>query len=425
MIGGLGIVLAFAFLMLAAWRKYNLIIVVPIVAAIIGVTNGFSVIEIWSGPFIEGTVGFFAGFLMIILLGSIFAKLMEDSGASLSIGLHMVKYLGDKYSFVVYMLVLVLLTVGGISGFVIVFIALPLAKVLFKKSNIPWYLFAAATYSACNLGNNVPGNLQIFNIIPTRFLGTELTAGAGFGFIMVGIYAVMLIAYFAYVIKKGRASEDKTDFYVNEEIVETPLSELPNIFLSFIPIVIALVSINVLKIPIPYGLSLASISCLVLFPKRYKDFKTTINTGSVNCAVPIVLASLIVGMSSTISITPAFETFKTWLVSMPGGSLLQVFTFTNALALVTGSTIGSMSTTLALFAETFASLGVNLEIVHRLVVISCSGLDSMPWNSFIVLLITLSKTNYKTAYKHVFMTTVLMTLILGLIGVILGNIFWV
>ena len=46
--GTIGIFLGFAVLLVAVWRKYNLILAALVASAVIGLTNGFTLIETWN-----------------------------------------------------------------------------------------------------------------------------------------------------------------------------------------------------------------------------------------------------------------------------------------------------------------------------------------------------------------------------------------
>lgn len=148
MLGTIGIFLGFAVLLVAVWRKYNLILAALVSGAVIGLTNGFTLAETWNTYLVQGIASFGAPYFWMLVIGALFAKLMEDSNATKSLGLWIADRCGEKYSLLGYMVVTGLLTLGGVNGFVIIFVLLPLAKVLFRRGNVPWYIFPAVTYAA-------------------------------------------------------------------------------------------------------------------------------------------------------------------------------------------------------------------------------------------------------------------------------------
>ncbi len=423
--GFVGIFIGFGILLLGVWKKYNLILVTLLTTLVIGLTNGMGVMEVWQGPFIQGFTGFAAPFMLLFCFGALFGKLMEKSGATEKIGLSMLGIFGEKFTIFAYMLATALLTYGGVSGFVIVFVMLPLAKVLFNKGKIPWYLFPAVTYAAMLPAIGImPGSLQIQNMIPTKYLGTTLTSAPVLGIILSLIYLAMILPYLWWRVKKGRKDQSSMDYAVtaNGKALElTDDKNLPGFIISIIPIVIALVSINIIKINIVYGLILACISCIVLFWKRYENLLDALNSGISNGIMPTVLVGVVVGVAKVVASTSAFSLFKTWLLEIPVSGFMKLFVVTNSVAFITGSGTGAISTTLEIFAKHFIDLGLNPGIIHKIVIMSACGFDSMPWNSFIVLLIAMSGVSYKTSYKYIFMTTVVFTLVTGLIGVLMAS----
>ena len=57
-------------------------------------------------------------------------------------------------------------------------------------------------------------------------------------------------------------------------------------------------------------------------------------------------------------------------------------------------------------------------VIHRIVAMSSEGFDSMPWNNFIVLVLTMAGLSYSKSYKHVFICSVLMTMAATLLVIV-------
>lgn len=426
--GILGIIFGFGVLLYGVWKRYNLILVTVVVSAIIGLTNGLGVIKAWQGPYVEGFAGFAAPFFLIFCFGALFGKLMEDSGAMQRIGISILGVFGEKYAIFAYMLVTALMTYGGVNGFVVIFVLLPFARVLFAKGKIPWYLFPAATYTAMYPAvGMLPGSLQTQNIIPTKYLGTTLMAAPLLGIIISVLYYAVAVLYIWYSVNAGRKNPDALDFSVpvkESDHAVGKTEDLPGFGMSILPILVALISINLLKIQIVYGMILACLTCLALFWKRYEDKLDTLNAGISNGVMPTILVSVVIGVARVVAATPTFATFKEWLVSIPINGLMKLFVVTNSVAFITGSGSGAESTCLELFSKYFLELGIHPEVIHKMAIISASGFDTMPWNSLVVLFLTMAGLNYKSSYKHIFVTCVLMTVAIGLITVFLAGLMY-
>src|ERR1700746_3186232 len=87
---------------------------------------------------------FVAQFFPLFLLGAIFGKLMEDSGSVAAIADFMTHWLGPRRAILIVVLAGALVTYGGVSLFVAVFVLVPMAQALFRAANIPGRLMPAA-----------------------------------------------------------------------------------------------------------------------------------------------------------------------------------------------------------------------------------------------------------------------------------------
>ena len=109
-----------------------------------------------------------------------------------------------------------ILTYGGMSIFVVILTLLPLSRPLFKELNINWALFplpvflGAGTYTMTTL----PGVPSIQNVIPTKVLGTSLTATPVISLAASLTLLVFGMLYMAYCLKKNLADGET---YTEEE----------------------------------------------------------------------------------------------------------------------------------------------------------------------------------------------------------------
>jgi len=417
MLGTIGIFLGFAVLLVAVWRKYNLILAALASSAIIGLTNGFSLAETWTSYLVQGIGSFGAPYFWMLVIGALFAKLMEDSNATRSLGLWIADRCGERFSLLGYMIVTGLLTLGGVNGFVIIFVMLPLAKVLLRKGNVPWYLFPAVTYAAMVPGCAFfPGGIQTNNMAPTNYLGTSLTAAPWIGVIGTVIYLAMVGVYAYFAVKNGRKNPGAPEYFaLDAEKVDLYEGKIPPAWMSVLPMLVALACINLLKLNIVYGLLLACLTCVVLFWNYYTDLKGTLISGTLSGVNPVIMVCMVVGIAKVVAATPAFASFQSWLLALPFGGLFKVFVVTNAVAFMTGSGTAAISTTLELFAQDFLAMGFAPEVIHRIVAMSSEGFDSMPWNNFIVLVLTMAGLSYSRSYKHVFICSVVFTMLATLL----------
>ena len=429
-LSGLGILFGFLILMVGAWKKVNLLIVTLATTAVIALFNGLNIAEVWTGTYMEGFTSFAGKYLLLFCFGSLFGKIIEDSGAGWRIANTIATKTGENKALGALTLVTALLLYGGVSIFVIVFFILPIGKSLFKKIKVPWYLFPGiAMIGTIPAVGMLPGTLQILNIIPTNFLGTSLTAGAGVGLVATVVYFLMAWLYTRRVIKTNAANFDLADFNTGQsiELDETDLdSRAPNVIVSLIPIAVALILINVFKMNIVIGMLLASASGIILFWKSLggSKFWSTINTGIANGIAPVIYVSVVVGVARTVAAVPFFDVMKDFLLNLQTNGLIKVLATTSVLSAMTGSSSGSMTMILDLFSQDFLSWGYAPGLLHRLISVAALGFDSLPWNSVVVVFFTLSGVSYAKGYKHVFAYTVIMPLICAFLIIAISPIFY-
>ena len=249
----IGIVLAFAVLIFAAYKKISMFLAAVLAAAIVALFGGLDVAASLvgaDGPFLIGMKDFVGSWLVIFALGALLGALYDKSGATWRISSTLINRAGTQWTLLIYVLVGALLVYGGIQVTVMIFVLLPFAKILFPKAGIPWYLFpgitglAIATFAM----GQMPGSLQMQNIIPTRILGTELTAAPVEGVLATLFMIIVGVGYLYWQVKKGHDDpEAAIELYqVQGGILdETELEQrAPGFWISLLPMVVTFVLIN-------------------------------------------------------------------------------------------------------------------------------------------------------------------------------------
>ena len=169
MIGIIGIVLSLVLLMALAYRGVSVLILAPLMALLaVLFSPGTPVLASYTQVFMPALGGFVIAFFPLFLLGAVFGKLMEASGAALVIARAIVAQLGEQRAILVIVLACAVLTYGGVSLFVVAFAVYPIAAALFKQAQVPKRLIpgtialGAFTFTMTAL----PGTPAIQNAIP-------------------------------------------------------------------------------------------------------------------------------------------------------------------------------------------------------------------------------------------------------------------
>jgi H+/gluconate symporter-like permease len=185
-----GIILGLVLLMFLAYRGYSILWVAPVCALVVGLTGGLEPVEMYKETYMTGLAGYLKSWFPVFMLGAIFGNLMDYTGAAKSIARWLTQKLGPKRAIMGVVVGCGVLTYGGISLFVVVFVMYPLGLELFREANITRKLLpgAIALGSFTFTMTAIPGTPQIQNIIPTNYYGTDPTAAP-----VMGIIAAVLM----------------------------------------------------------------------------------------------------------------------------------------------------------------------------------------------------------------------------------------
>lgn len=430
MIGLLG---GLALLIFLTLKGVNILIGGPISALFVAVMSGLplfpQLVEEGAANFVTsymtGFTSFILAWYLMFLLGAVFGKVMEDSGAADSVAKWFVAKLGMKFAVLAIVLACAFLTYGGVSLFVVAFSVYPMAISLFKQADLPRrFIPATLALGSVTFTMTSAGSPEIQNWIPIPFLGTDQFAGWEVSLIVAAFMAVFGYWWLKKLIKKavnkGERFEDReTDptFDVNRP--------LPNPFLSMIPLLVVLgisfIFHNDLKTSALIVALLGGI--IATFIVSWKYFKSpweAVSAGTVGAIIAIGNTAAVVGFGGVAKSVPAFQVAVDAMTSIPGSPLIGAAVAVSVIAGMTGSASGGQAIALPLLAPGYMDAGVNPEALHRVVAISSGALDSLPHNGYVVTTIhSICGEKYSQAYWAVAATTVVTPAIGVVIAIIL------
>ena len=275
-----GLIVAIAVLMWLAYKGWNIIIYSALSTVIICLFCGINVWDGLKNSWAAGTGTYVATWLMLFAEGSIFGKIYQETGAATSIADFLAKIFGEKNPVIPILIASYLLTMSGISSFVLIFCVYPIAIQLFAKANISKRLLPAVfCYAVWTVATVSPGSAQAPNLIPMAALGTSAMAGAIPGFAFAIIVAVINSLYITYHAKKltaaGIVFEDK------DILVSGDHDNLPHVALAVIPIAVIILSFNLFHLTAEAALFLGIVLSMVIFWKRL-DVKHSVIAQAVN-----------------------------------------------------------------------------------------------------------------------------------------------
>ena len=147
----IGIIIGLALLIVLAFKGHSIIWCAPLCAVIVvlfslpaGLGERNSVLSSYIVDFMSGVGNYVKQWFPAFFLGAVFGKLMDVTGAARSLADALVKLVGKKFALLAVALPCMLLTYGGVSLFVVVFVMYPMGYSIFRTADIPRKLLPGA-----------------------------------------------------------------------------------------------------------------------------------------------------------------------------------------------------------------------------------------------------------------------------------------
>ncbi len=473
--GLLGILVGLGLLVLFAFRGWSVLLLAPFAALVAALFGGEPLLANLTQVFMVNAAGFLAQFFPIFLLGAVFGKLMDDSGAVASVAGFMAERLGERRVILAVVLAGALVTYGGVSLFVAFFVIVPMARSLFRAAAIPRRLIPAAIVLGTSTFtmSALPGTPSIQNAIPMPFFGTTPFAAPGLGIIasLIMLCAGLWWLHRAEAAARRAGEGYGEDVQGTERAVDDQLirelattarefdpaemrqgrrSEATSPVLSAILPLAVVVVVNLVmsllvlpRLDVSYlseqrfgGTSLAAVAgvwsvsvalgaaivtTIILNWARLPSLRQTMDAGANASVLPAFSVASLVGFGAVIAALPAFEAVRDWVLAIEGGPLVSLAVATNILAALTGSASGGLTIALDALGPTYveiaARIGIDLALMHRVAVIGAGTLDILPHNGAVVSLLAICGLTHRDSYLDIMMVGIV-TSLLALVAVI-------
>jgi H+/gluconate symporter-like permease len=480
--GLLGILLGLGLLVAFAFRGWSVLLLAPAAALIAAAFSGEPLLAHWTQTFMEAAAGFLAQFFPLFLLGAIFGKLMEDSGAVSAIANIMSERLGSHRAILAVVLAGAFVTYGGVSLFVAFFVLAPMAQSLFRVAGVPGRLMPAAIALGTSTFtmSALPGTPSIQNAIPMPFFGTTTFAAPGLGIIA----SIVMLGFGLWWLGRAEAAsrrageghgadlakgteqgaEDQAlrdratvaSAFDPAELRHGHRSEvLPPPWLAALPLIVV-VGVNFLMsiVVLPrlntsflaeerWGATslaavggvwavvtaLAAAIVILVFTnlKRLPALRESMDAGANASVLPAFSVASLVGFGAVVAALPAFAAVRDFVLSIGGGPLVSLALATNLLAALTGSASGGLTIALEALGGTYMRLaaeqGIDPALMHRVAVIGAGTLDSLPHNGAVVTLLAVCGSTHRESYFDMFMVAIAGAILALAAVIVLGTIF--
>ncbi len=422
MLSSIGLVAALGLLIYLTIRGMNLLIAAPLCALLVAASGGLDFVPLegsartaYTDAYMTGFTAFIHSWFFMFLLGSIFGKLMEDSGAAESVAQWIVTKLGSRNAPFAVVLACAVLTYGGVSVFVVAFSAYPIALGLFKQANLPRrFIPATMAFGSVTFTMTSAGSPEIQNWIPIKFLGTTPYAAWE-----VSLVVALLMAGFGYWWLNSmlqRATARGEGFIERATDPHPDTRHLPNPLVSLLPLAsVLLVNFTLHDTLKQSTLILALLSgCIIAWAINRTFFQNlggAVGDGALGALVAIGNTAAVVGFGSVAQASPAFGMAVEWITAIPGNELISAGIAVTVIAALTGSASGGQSIALPVLAPHYLELGVDPQALHRVVAIASGALDSLPHNGYVVTTIrAICQETHKAAYAPLGALTVVVPL---------------
>ncbi|WP_368657513.1 GntP family permease [Metabacillus halosaccharovorans] len=433
MLSMIGLVGGLALLIYLTMKGMNLLVAGPLCALFVAICSGLPLFPQlvgegeanFVGNYMTGFSGFISSWYLMFLLGAIFGKVMEDSGAADSVSKWIVSKIGMKRAVMAIVIACAVLTYGGVSLFVVAFSVYPMAVSLFREADLPRrFIPAALAFGSVTFTMTSAGSPEIQNWIPIEYLGTSPYAGWEVSLIVAVFMIIFGYWWLRRMITKAVANGETFVARENDPVNEDKV--LPNPLFGIIPLVVVLIISFVFHDSLQQSALIIAllggvIATYLLNRTYFKSFWSAVSEGTLGALIALGNTAAVVGFGGVAKAVPAFEVAVNAMTSIPGSPLIGGAIAVSVIAGMTGSASGGQAIALPLISPHYMDMGVNPEALHRVVSISSGALDSLPHNGYVVTTIRgICGETHKDAYNPVGALTV----IVPLLGVILAIILF-
>ena len=122
----IGIIIGLIVLIFLAYRGYSIIWVAPFCAILVAMLGGMNLLDTYLGDYMNGAAAYIISWFPAFFLGAVYGKIMDLTGSARSLANKLIALIGSNYAVLAVVLTCLLMTYGGISMLVVVFVIYPM-----------------------------------------------------------------------------------------------------------------------------------------------------------------------------------------------------------------------------------------------------------------------------------------------------------
>lgn len=427
----LGLIIGMILMCYLIFKGVNVFIAAICASVVIALTGNCNVYAALKTEYMAGFAGFVQNNFLVFVAGAILGKVYAVTNGAKAIANLIVNAAGPKFAYLAVPLAIGIMTYGGIQGYVLCFAVFPIALEVFRAADIPRrFIPAAIIMGCCTWSSFGPFNPQVPNVSAANALGTQLSAGATVGMIVVVFQALLGFGMLSYLVNKAKARGEH--FVAKETDKFEDDVEMPNGLTALIPLLLTLISINIKKngnvlIPVEAGVLLGAIIAYILMKDYHRDEVPILNHAgdAIGNAITAAAATAsMVAVGNVAKIASGWPVVISALTSIPGPPLASASIGGFVAGVICAAASGGTALAAPIFAPIYAAKGVTMEALHRTLVTAAHVGGTLPNNGFInTNIIGIAKSTYRESYGPVFLCVPVTMVLSTILTVILFTLF--
>lgn len=398
---------------------------------IVAITASGGFVENLFTSFISGAAGFLQVMFMTFVCGAIFGGLLNATGCADRIGITFAKLLGEKYTFFVIYLLIIMLTMAGVQPIMIVsFISFGLMRQL----NLPRYIAMVACMAPITILNSMFFTPTAGNLMATNFFGTTIYTEPLFTIWMALVAMVFTHLYVLHLVKKARADGTGYDPMENETVrTMRNENELPSLACALIPIIFVVVWCFVTIMAFNWnstraaisGMLIAAVYLYITCGKYIPGSKFAVVENTVKTMTYALLCSCAaVGFATVVKNTALFQSIIDGISSLNVNGYIVAVVGSAVFAAICADGSGGSSAFMSVMSENLLATGLPAGILHRLTLCASTTIDTLPHAGSIVLFLSVFGYNHKNGYKYLFVSNMIITSAVTIVALVTALIFY-
>ena len=429
----LGVVLGVVILVALSMRGFSVFISAIAASVVIGLFGGISLQQSILTDFMGGFVGFIQGNFMVFAAGALMGKAYEMTNGAKAVARLFVKLFGQRFAPYAVLAAIWVLTGGGIAGFVLAFSVYPIALEVFREANLPRNIIPGLIIAGCCTASSWgAGVAQPVNSVMANGFGISLMAAAVPSFIMMAAAMATSFVVMAFLFKKAKANGE--GFVAGPDDPSDANIEIPNGWVALLPLIVAILLINI-KIdgapilPTAFGIFVGAVLATLLmknFIGKDQSIVTNMGQGFQNALISIGNTAAMVAVGSVARATVGFAAVLSGVTGMGGNPLISATITALIISSITGGATGAVGLVAPLLTPIYTAMGVNLEMVGRIVSSAGHIGGLLPNGGFVNTTITgIAKDTYKNCWTNVFLISTFANVVATVVGIIVMTIMGV